>query len=70
MTIGRSGTGQCYSIFGNGSGVNGTEMAAARSTDGGRTYPSATFFSFETGSRRFNDKPMITMEEVFTATVP
>src|SRR3954468_9607478 len=31
--------------FGNGSGVNGSEMAVARSTDGGKTYPSATFFS-------------------------
>ncbi len=49
-------------FFGNGSGVNGTEMAVARSTDGGRTYPAATFFSFETGSSRFNDKPMITAD--------
>src|SRR5439155_10899744 len=46
-------------FFGNGSGVNGTEMAVARSTDGGRTYPSVTYFNFETGSSRFNDKPMI-----------
>jgi hypothetical protein len=49
-------------FFGNGSGVNGTEMAVARSTDGGRTYPSTTFFSFETGASRFNDKPMITTD--------
>jgi hypothetical protein len=49
-------------FFGNGSGVNGTEMAVARSTDGGRTYPSLTLFSFETGSSRFNDKPMITTD--------
>jgi hypothetical protein len=49
-------------FFGNGSGVNGTEMAVARSTDGGRTYPSPTFFSFETGSSRFNDKPMVTAD--------
>ena len=49
-------------FFGNGSGVNGTEMAVARSTDGGRSYPAATFFSFETGSSRFNDKPMITAD--------
>ncbi len=49
-------------FFGNGSGVNGTEMAVARSIDGGQTYPSAAFFSFETGSSRFNDKPMITTD--------
>lgn len=42
--------------------VNGTEMAVARSTDGGRTYPSVTFFSFEGGVNHFNDKPMITAD--------
>ncbi len=46
-------------FFGNGAGVNGTEMAVARSTDGGKTYPQVTYFSFETGSNHFNDKPMI-----------
>lgn len=49
-------------FFGNGSGVNGSQMAVARSTDGGRTYPSATFFAFEGGSNHFNDKPMITTD--------
>jgi len=48
--------------FGNGIGVNGTEMAVARSTDGGKTYPSVTFFSFEGGANHFNDKPMITAD--------
>src|SRR5437868_10510069 len=48
--------------FGNGSGVNGSEMAVARSTDGGKTYPAVTFFSFEGGSNHFNDKPMITAD--------
>src|SRR5947207_4314381 len=48
--------------FGNGSGVNGSEMAVARSTDGGKTYPSVTLFSFEGGSNHFNDKPMITAD--------
>ncbi|MFL6212886.1 MAG: sialidase family protein [Blastocatellia bacterium] len=48
--------------FGNGSGVNGSEMAVARSTDGGKTYPAVTFFSFENGSNHFNDKPMITAD--------
>ena len=46
-------------FFGNGSGINGSEMAVARSTDGGKTYPSVSFFSFEGGSNHFNDKPMI-----------
>jgi hypothetical protein len=46
-------------FFGNGSGVKGTAMAVARSTDGGQTYPSVTYFSFEGGSNHFNDKPMI-----------
>src|SRR5947208_14722352 len=37
-------------------------MAVAKSTDGGKTYPSVTFFSFENGTNHFNDKPMITTE--------
>jgi hypothetical protein len=49
-------------FFGNGSGVNGTEMAVARSTDGGKTYSSVAFFGFEGGSNHFNDKPMITAD--------
>jgi hypothetical protein len=49
-------------FFGNGSGVDGSEMAVARSLDGGRTFPSAAFFSFQSGSNHFNDKPMITAD--------
>src|SRR2546426_9842477 len=49
-------------FFGNGNGINGTEMAVAKSTDGGKTYPSVNFFSFENGSNHFNDKPMITAD--------
>jgi hypothetical protein len=49
-------------FFGNGSGVNGSEMAVARSSDGGATYPHATFFSFQSGSNHFNDKPMISTD--------
>lgn len=49
-------------FFGNGTGVNGTEMAVARSTDGGRTWPQVTYFSFDSGSNHFNDKPMITVD--------
>jgi hypothetical protein len=50
-------------FFGNGKGVNGTQVAVARSVDGGATYPSASFFSFEGGSNHFNDKPMITADK-------
>jgi len=49
-------------FFSNGNGINGTEMAVAKSTDGGKTYPSANFFSFENGTNHFNDKPMITTD--------
>lgn len=49
-------------FFGNGAGVNGSEMAVARSTDGGKTYSSVTFFSYQGGSNHFNDKPMITTD--------
>ena len=49
-------------FFGNGTGINGTEMAVAKSTDGGKTYPAVTFFSFENGTNHFNDKPMITTD--------
>ena len=48
--------------FGNGSGVNGTAMAVARSTDGGRSYPAVTYFEASTGGDHFNDKPMITTD--------
>jgi len=54
-------------FFGNGSGVNGSEMAVARSQDGGQTYPFANFFSFATGSDHFNDKPMITVDDSLTS---
>jgi hypothetical protein len=49
-------------FFGSGNGINGTEMAVAKSTDGGRTYPGVTFFGFNGGSNHFNDKPMITAD--------
>src|SRR5213080_2699317 len=49
-------------FFGGGNGINGTEMAVAKSTDGGKTYPSVNFFSFENGANHFNDKPMITTD--------
>lgn len=49
-------------FFGNGNGIDGTELAVARSTDGGATYPSVSFFSFQNGGSHFNDKPMITVD--------
>jgi hypothetical protein len=54
-------------FFGNGAGVNGTEMAVARSTDGGKTYSTVSFFGFEGGSNHFNDKPMITADKNLTS---
>jgi hypothetical protein len=48
--------------FGGGNGINGTEMAVARSVDGGKTYPTVSFFGFENGTNHFNDKPMITAD--------
>ncbi|HCX30450.1 MAG TPA: hypothetical protein DHU55_11895, partial [Blastocatellia bacterium] len=50
-------------FFGKGNGINGTQMAVARSTDGGKTYPTVTFFDFENGANHFNDKPMITADQ-------
>src|SRR5579884_2520429 len=49
-------------FFGNGNGINGTEMGVAKSTDGGKSYGSVTFFDFAGGSDHFNDKPMITTD--------
>src|SRR5437660_2305537 len=54
--------GSIVVFFGGGNGINGTEMSVARSTDGGKTYPAATFFDFSGGSDHFNDKPMITAD--------
>jgi hypothetical protein len=49
-------------FFGGGNGVDGSQMAVARSTDGGQTYAQANFFMFQSGSNHFNDKPMITAD--------
>jgi hypothetical protein len=46
-------------FFSHGKGIDGTELAVGRSTDGGQTFPSANFFSFSGGKDHFNDKPMI-----------
>lgn len=49
-------------FFGAGNGIKGTEMAVAKSTSGGKTYPAVTFFAFNGGEDHFNDKPMITAD--------
>jgi hypothetical protein len=42
--------------------IQGTEMAVAKSFDGGKTWPQVTFFNFNSGSGKFNDKPMIAVD--------
>ena len=42
--------------------IQGTEMAVAKSFDGGKTWPQATFFNFNSGSGKFNDKPYIAVD--------
>src|SRR5712692_875146 len=42
--------------------VQGTEMAVAKSFDGGKSWPQVTFFNFNSGSGKFNDKPMIAVD--------
>ena len=46
-------------VFFSQHSFNGTEMAVARSSDGGKSYPFVNFFSFSGGQDHFNDKPMI-----------
>jgi hypothetical protein len=46
---------------GVGVAINGTEMAVAHSSDGGRTW-TATFFDQQTGEGQFDDKPMIAVD--------
>jgi BNR repeat-like domain len=48
-------------FFGAGFGVVGSEMAVARSSDGGRTW-SATYFDMQPNEGTFVDKPMITVD--------
>lgn len=42
--------------------IQGTEMAVAKSSDGGKTWPQVTFFNFNSGTGKFNDKPMIAVD--------
>jgi hypothetical protein len=46
----------------SGKAINGTELAVARSSDGGQTWTS-TFFALETGQSKFNDKPYIAVDD-------
>lgn len=48
--------------FSNGNGLNGTEMAVARSSDGGKTW-TPTYFNLQTGTAQFNDKPYIAVDD-------
>jgi len=48
-------------FFGAGNGINGSEMAVARSSDGGRTW-DATYFNPQTGQGQFNDKPYVAVD--------
>jgi hypothetical protein len=48
-------------FFSAGGAINGTEMAVARSSDGGKTWAS-TYFNPQTGEGQFNDKPYITVD--------
>lgn len=54
-------------FFGAGKGVNGTAMMVAKSSDGGKTYPSASYFSFAAGQDHFNDKPIIAVDTNITS---
>jgi hypothetical protein len=42
--------------------IQGTEMAVAKSADGGKTWPQVTFFNFNSGTGKFNDKPYIAVD--------
>jgi BNR repeat-like domain len=48
-------------FFGAGFGVVGSEMAVARSSDGGRSW-TATYFDMQPNEGTFVDKPMITVD--------
>ena len=48
--------------FPNGVAIDGTEMAVARSSDGGKTWTS-TYFALQKGEAKFNDKPYITVDD-------
>src|SRR6266702_822448 len=55
--------GAAFNTPSHGVSINGTELAVARSTDGGKTWPQVAFFEFNGGEDHFNDKPMITADQ-------
>src|SRR5260370_32542641 len=48
--------------FGAGNGVDGSQMAVARSTDGGKSYSQLALFGFQSGSDPLKDQPMNTAD--------
>jgi hypothetical protein len=42
--------------------IQGTEMAVAKSFDHGQSWPQVTFFNFNSGSGKFNDKSMLAVD--------
>jgi hypothetical protein len=58
--------GNCYYsyivvFFSSGGAVVGSELAVARTSDNGLTW-TPTYFNFENGGAKFNDKPMIAVD--------
>jgi len=49
-------------VFFSAGGLNGTEMAVARSSTGGRTW-QATYFDYNNGKGVFDDKPYIAVDD-------
>jgi hypothetical protein len=49
-------------VFFSAGGLNGTCMAVARSTDGGKTWPQVTYFDFQQGKGVFDDKPYLAVD--------
>jgi len=49
-------------VFFSAGGLNGTSMAVARSTDGGKTWPGVTYFDYNQGKGVFDDKPYIAVD--------
>jgi hypothetical protein len=47
--------------------IKGTELAVARSSDGGASWPLVTEFSTQGGESHFNDKPMLTVDQNTTS---
>ena len=45
------------------SSIQGTEVAVAKSFDHGATWPQVTFFNFNSGSGKFNDKPSLKVDD-------